>query len=428
MREPNAEMIPIEEALRRLDEVTSPLRLEIETLPARASLGRVLRAPACARLALPPFDKSAVDGYALPDDGNEEDEYRLLETVHAGETGRLPLRSGTTVKVMTGAPVPAATVRVVMVEHAEEQNGRVRILSTSSGTNVCRHGENLIPGDLVAEAGRTISPLDLGNLIAAGITEIEVSRPLRVAVLSTGNEITGDPAALGPGRIMDSNGPMLSALATAHGMEVTLTRHIPDEPGVTREVIATALAVADVVVLSGGVSEGDSDFVTPALRALGLTPLFTRVAVKPGKPVTFAADGRRLALALPGNPISAWLMFHLFGLRIAAHLLGAPVEPRTFRLKLATSFTRRNAERQEYVPARLDESARCLPVPYHGSAHLSALTGIDGFFAVPLGTMMLPAGAEVRFLPLGNAMLPAGTDVRFLPPGGVFPASADHKP
>jgi molybdopterin molybdotransferase len=428
MREPNAVMIPIEEALRRLDEVASPLRLETETLPVRASLGRVLRAPARARLALPPFDKSAVDGYALPDDGNEESGYRLLETVHAGETGRLPLRAGTTVKVMTGTPVPAATVRVVMVEHTEEQNDRVRILSASSGTNVCRRGENLMPGDLVVEAGRTLSPLDLGNLIAAGITEVEVSRPLRIAVLSTGNEIADDPAALGPGRIMDSNGPMLAALATTHGMDVVLSRRIPDEPGATREAIAEALAAADVVVLSGGVSEGDSDFVTPALLAMGLNALFTRVAVKPGKPVTLAADGRRVVLALPGNPVSAWLMFHIFGLRIAAHLFGAPVEPRTFRLTLATPFTRRHGERQEYVPARLDESARCSPVPYHGSAHLGALTGTDGFFVVPLGVTMMPAGAEVRFLPLGDTAMRVRAEVRSLPLGASLSASPERKP
>jgi molybdopterin molybdotransferase len=202
--------------------------------------------------------------------------------------------------------------------------------------------------------------------------------------------------------------------------------------------------VADLVVISGGVSEGDSDFVTPALRALGLTPLFTRVAVKPGKPVTLAADGRRLVLALPGNPVSAWLMFHVCGLRLAAHLLGAPVEPRTFRLKLATSFTRRNAERQEYVPARLDASARCSPVPYHGSAHLAALTGTDGFFVVPFGVTMLPAGTEVRFLPLGSTTLPAGVEVRFPPldamtppveaevrcppPDSILPASAEPVP
>jgi molybdopterin molybdotransferase len=402
MREPDAVMISLDEALRRLDGVASPLRLQTETLPVRASLGRILRAPTHARLALPPFDKSAVDGYALPDGGREMDEYRLLETVHAGETGTQPLLPGTTVKVMTGAPVPAGTERVLMVEHAQETDGRVRLTRSVGGANVCRLGENLIPGDLVAEAGRTISPLDLGNLIAAGITEVEVSRPLRIAVLSTGNEITDDPAALGRGRIMDSNGPMLSALATAHRMVVTLTRRIPDEPGATRETIATALAAADLVVLSGGVSEGDSDFVTPALRALGLAPLFTRVAVKPGKPVTLAADGSHLVLALPGNPVSAWLMFHLFAIRIAAHLLGAPIEPRTFRLKLATPFTRRNAERQEYVPACLDESARCSPVPYHGSAHLGALTGTDGFFVVPIGVTMLPAGTKVRFLPLGS--------------------------
>jgi molybdopterin molybdotransferase len=402
MREPNTAMIPFEEALRRLDEAVSPLRLDTETLPVRASLSRVLRAPARARLALPPFDKSAVDGYALPDQGCEGEEYRLLETVHAGEIGSLPLLPGTTVKVMTGAPVPAGTERVVMVEHTQEADGRVRLMRSNGGANVCRRGEDLEPGDLVANAGRTISPLALGNLVAAGIVEVEVSRPMRVAILSSGNEIAEDFDTLAPGRIMDSNGPMLSALATSHGMAVTLTGRMPDEPGATRAAIGRGLEVADLVVISGGVSEGDSDFVTPALRELGLAPLFTRVAVKPGKPVTFAADGRRLVLALPGNPVSAWLMFHLLGLRTAAHLLGKPPESRSFRLRLATPFTRRDAQRQEFVPARLDDAACCSPVPYHGSAHLGALTGTDGFFAVPLGVKMLPAGSEVRFLPLAD--------------------------
>jgi molybdopterin molybdotransferase len=331
--------------------------------------------------------------------------------VQAGEAAGAPLQRGTTVKVMTGSPVPEGTARVAMVEHAEEQDGRVRITQASDSLNICRRGEDLEPGELVIDTGRLISPLDLGNLAAAGITEVEVSRHVRIAVLSTGNEIADDPAALGPGRIMDSNGPMLVALATVHGMEVTLSGRIPDEPGATRTMIERGLAAADLVVLSGGVSEGDSDFVTPALLALGLAPLFTRVAVKPGKPVTFAVGGRRLVLALPGNPVSAWLMFHLCGLRIAAHLLEAPVAPRTFRLRLTAPFTRRSAERLEFVPARLNEFGQCAAVRYHGSAHLGALAGTDGFFTVPRGTLALAEGADVEFLPVDGAWprrLPAG--------------------
>ncbi len=403
MREPDARMITLEEALRRVDEAVSRLRLDAEVLPVRAALGRTVRAAAHARLALPPFDKSAVDGYALPDDGDEGAEYRLRETLHAGESTPQPLRPGTTVKVMTGAPVPSGTERVVMVEHASEVDGFVRLNRSAGAPNVCRRGEDLEPGQLVAETGQTISPLVLGNLVAAGITDVEVSCPVRIAILSTGDEIADDPAALHHGQIMDSNGPMLSALAQAHGMNLVYTARVPDELAATRAYTDQALAAADLVVISGGASEGESDYVAPALRKLGLTPLFTRVAIKPGKPVTFAASERRLVLALPGNPVSAWLMFHVFGLRIAAHLLGRPPDPRVFRLRLAAPFMRRSVDRQEFVPARLDGTAGCIPVTYHGSAHLSALTGIDGFFLVPLGVQTLPAGAEVPFLPLGDA-------------------------
>jgi molybdopterin molybdotransferase len=402
VHDPDAIMIPLETALRLIDEAVAPVRLETEALPVRAALGRVVRGPQLARLALPPFDKSAVDGYALPE-GASAGEFRLLETVHAGTVGRAVLQPGTAVKVMTGAPVPAGTACVVMREYVTETGGRVRITQIPDAANYCRRGEDLQPGDIVVSAGALLSPLDLGNLVAAGVTEVEVSRPVRLAILSTGDEITDDPATLAAGRIMDSNGPMLESLAAAHRMGVTLAGRIPDAPEPTRAFILRALEVADLVVISGGVSAGDSDFVTPALRALGLAPLFTRVAVKPGKPVTFAADGRRLVLALPGNPVSAWLMFHLCGLRIAAHLLGAPVEPRTFHLRLATPFARRNPERQEFVPARLREDGTCEVVPYHGSANLGALAGTDGFFAVPLGVAALPIGAEVRFLPVGGA-------------------------
>jgi len=409
-----ARMIPFEEALRRLDEACAGSLVPAEFLPLRAALGRTLRADQRARLDLPPFDKSAVDGYAVGDDPAAPGAvYRVEGTTHAGDPPPGPLRPGAARKVMTGAPVPAGTARVVMREDVEAAGGSegseedsVRILRASSGRNFCLRGEDLHAGDLVFVAGATIGPFELGNLISAGITEVEVSRPVRVALLSTGNEIVDDPAELGPARIMNSNGPMLAALAARHGLEAVVTGRVPDDLRATRSALELAGAESDLVVVSGGVSEGDSDHVAAALGQLRAEFLFTRVAVKPGKPATLALlpAGARV-LGLPGNPVSAWLMFHLLALRIVAHLTGSPVERRTFRLPLRAGFRRRAAERLEFVPARLDADGAVLPVSYHGSAHLSALATADGFFQVPVGTRELPEGAEVGFQPIGEGLL-----------------------
>jgi molybdopterin molybdotransferase len=396
-------MIPFEEALRRIDEACAGARVESEQVAARLALGRVLRADQRARLALPPFDKSAVDGFALPEEASG-DSFHIAGVIHAGETPRGPLQPGTTVQVMTGAPVPPGAVRVVMVEHTEINGGRMRIVRADTARNICREGEDLRPGDVVLPGGAELRPLDLANLIAAGITEVEVARRVRLAILSTGDEIVDDATEIAPGRIMDSNGPMLAALVATHGLELARQSRVPDEPAATREAIAAALEAADLVVLTGGVSAGDSDYVPHALDALSAQTHFTRVAVKPGKPVTFAARHGRFVLGLPGNPVSAYLMFHLFALRIAALLSGSAPALRTLRLPLGAPFRRGKAARLEFVPARIAEGGGVEPIPYHGSAHLSALRTADGFFRVPVGITDLPVGAEVLFHPIGRRL------------------------
>lgn len=398
---PDDIMIPFDEALRLASEACAGRRVGSETTPVRAALGRVLRADQRAVLTLPPFDKSAVDGFALGRESGDEATRtrfdRIVGVVHAGDPPPPPLEPATAVKVMTGAPVPAGTERVVMVEHAEVVGDRMRVARADSARNICRRGEDLRPGDLVLSAGTILRPLDLANLVSAGIAEVEVSRPVRVAILSTGDEIVDDVAELVPGRIMNSNGPMLSALASGPWLERVRERRVADTPHATREAIAEALAVADLVILTGGVSEGDSDHVAPALEALGARTLFTRVAVKPGKPLTFAVREDGLVLGLPGNPVSAYLMFHLFARRIAAHLAGATPGDGELLLPLAAPYRRTKAARLEFVPARFTATGAVEPIRYHGSAHLSALTSADGFFRVPTGVTDLEAGSEVLF-------------------------------
>lgn len=392
-------MIPLEEALARLDAAVPIGAAPPETLPVRAALGRYLAEDEASRLDLPPFDKSAVDGYAIVD-GDESLELDLLGVVAAGQPCRHELQPGQTVKVMTGAPLPAGTGRVVMLEYAAEDGDRVRIEPGHESRNVCRRAEDVGVGDVVVRAGRRLGAVEIASLISCGVTEIAVAAAPKLAIVSTGDELVDDPAELAEGRIMNSNGPLLALLAHRHGLRVACETRAADSLDDTRRALSEALAAAPLAVLSGGVSAGDFDFVPAVLEELGLRLHFTRVASKPGKPLTLATGAGGVVLGLPGNPVAVYLMFHLFVLRAARRLMGLSAEPRTLSLRLAAPFERRKGVRAEHVPCRIDAEGQVESFEYHGSAHLAALLDADGFFVVPRGVVSLPAGAEVRMLPL----------------------------
>jgi len=393
----HAPMIPLDEALRTVDRTFAAVRLRAEGVPVRRAIGRALLRDAVSRLDLPPFDKSAMDGYAVLD-GDERGQYRLIETVPAGRTPAERLVPGAATKVMTGACVPDGAGRVIIVEHAEEQGDVVLVRKHSTAGNICRRGEDLRRGDRVLAAGTVLTALDVANLVACGVTQVDVAQRVGLAVISTGDEVVDSPELLRPGRIMNANGPLLAGLAEEYGMQVLGEATVPDDEQATADAVRAALEAARVVVLSGGVSVGQFDFVTPALLRAGLQVHFTRVAVKPGKPMTYASGAGKAVFALPGNPVSVYLMFHLFVLRAVARMTGVEPPVRLRPARMAVPFRRRNAERQEYVPSRLRPEG-VEPIEYHGSAHLTALTGMDGFLVVPVGVEGFEAGDQVQFMP-----------------------------
>ena len=393
-------MIPLAEALAKVDETLGPLELSRERMAVTEAAGRVLVEDQFSRLDLPAFDKSAMDGYALLK-GDERESYRLLETVAAGNLPTRKLEPGATTRVMTGAPVPEGTGRVVMQEYTSESDGVVHVQDTADRSpNICWKGEDLRAGDRVLRAPVLLGPLHLANLIGCGITEVEVARRLRAAVLCTGDEIVDAPEQLGPGQIMNSNGPLLGALCRRHELEIVIHRRVPDDFQDTVAALEQAVAESDIVIVSGGVSVGDYDFVGEALLAAGLTRHFDRVATKPGKPMTFASAPGKAVFGLPGNPVSVYLAFQLYVVRAAGLMTGCKAEGRHLRLPLQDAFSRRKAARLQYVPCRVSAEGFLQQVKYHGSAHLLALAEADGFFAVPRGATELRAGEKVSFMPL----------------------------
>lgn len=395
-------MLPLTEAFRIADEATTRLQPGRELRSLEAAAGCCVAEDQMAELNLPPFRKSAMDGYAIPE-GEASAAYRLTETIAAGQLPSAPLAAGTCVKVMTGAPVPEGTARVVPVEAAEAVDGAVRPQVAGGATNICEQGEDVAEGEVVLKTGTRLTPLARAHLLGCGIAEVEVYRPLRLAILSSGDEIVDHPDHLRPGCIVDTNTPLLTGLAERHGMEVCHTAHLSDDPQETEAGLRAALDAADLVILTGGVSMGDFDCIPDAMQALGLEIHFTRLAVKPGKPTTLATSADRMVFGLPGNPVSAFLMFHLFILRVQQVLTGNERGLHEHLLVLDEAYERSSTERCAYVPARIRRVGTVQPVVYHGSAHLAALLNADGFFHVPQGTRGLPSGSHVTFyrLPRG---------------------------
>lgn len=395
------ETLTLEQGFSRLDEAVADARLPHETLAASAANGRILARSVHSALELPPFDKAAMDGYALPPERDGE-EYRLVGTVVAGQSPPVdPLGPGQAMRVLTGAAVPPNTAEVVMQEDVRVDGEKIRVLRRRA-RNLCSRGEDLHIGDRVLAAGHRIRPLDVANLISCGIVEVDVVCRPRIAVISTGSELADDPSALRPGQIMNSNGPLLIGLSSAYGLEPIASSRVGDDLGGTCRALEQALDDADLVVLSGGVSVGDLDFVPAAFAALGLDVHVAGLLVKPGRPAKVATRGRKLIFGLPGNPVSVFLMFHLLVLRALARLSETSLPMRVFSLPVATSFARRNADRMEFLPARLREDGQTALIDYHGSGHLSALATADGFVVVPQGKQTLEPGERTEFWSLGR--------------------------
>ncbi|HSE65166.1 MAG TPA: gephyrin-like molybdotransferase Glp [Thermoanaerobaculia bacterium] len=305
-------MITVDEAYAILDLAVAPL--PPEDVPLRQARDRVVAADVASDVDWPPFDTSAMDGYAVRAD-EVRGEGALRERpglVAAGDPPPTPLSPGEAVRLMTGAPLPAGADAVVPVELSRREGGRVvfeRI--PEAGAHLRRRGESVARGTVLLRAGDRLGARAVALAALAGKDPVAVRRRPRVAVAATGNELVsadGRPAA---GKMRDSNGPMLEALCGARGWPVVRLERVADEPAAVARLF-DGFDDADVLVTSGGVSAGDLDLLPAAAQTMGWEILFHRVAVRPGKPIAFARRGGRFWFGLPGNPVSASVTFHLF--------------------------------------------------------------------------------------------------------------------
>ncbi|MGZ4338585.1 MAG: molybdopterin molybdotransferase MoeA [Gaiellaceae bacterium] len=391
-----ADLLTIDEALARVLEHTR--RLAAEEVPVAASVGRWLAADARSRVDLPPFDSSAMDGYAV----RAADTPGLLAVVGqsaAGRPARLPLGTGEAIAISTGAVVPVAADAVVPVERTDGGISMVTVETVGAGENVRPRGGDARAGDVVVGAGSLIGPAQVGALASAGVESVSCARRPRVSLLATGSELRAPGQPLGPGEIYESNTVMLAAQLRRAGAEVELLEPVADAEAATRAAHERGLR-ADVLLTSGGVSVGRHDLVRGALAELGATEIFWRVAVKPGKPVAFAIRGETLVFGLPGNPVSSLVGFELFVRPALLALQGASDPSPAYLPGRLAETVRRTAGRDELVRARVERGGVLRPLSGQESHMIARAATADALVLVPRGDGELAAGAEVSWLPL----------------------------
>lgn len=398
-----------EEARHRFDDALRPAPLGVETVPLAESLGRVVATTVVARIDVPPFDRSVVDGFAVraADLAAASDllQVRLVPTGDAVACGRaptVPVTAGRATVIATGGPMPRGADAVVMVEQTEiADDGTVLVRRpVASGGGMAFAGSDLARGETVLRRGATVGASEIGLMAACGIGSVEVFRRPVVAVVSTGDELVPPGATLPPAGIYDTNGPIVAAALAENGCVPLTFPIVPDDAEKLAATLAEAHRRADFVVLSGGTSKGAGDLTTPAVAALGEPGIVVHgVALKPGKPLCLAvADGKGVVV-LPGFPTSAMFTFHEFVLPVLRRLAGLP--PRVEGRVTATVPVRVPSEvgRTDYVMIGLagGDDGRLVAHPvFKGSGAISAFAQADGFFDIEALSDHLPAGSEVE--------------------------------
>ena len=384
---------------------------ETETAPLRLARGRILAADIVAPRAVPPHDNSAVDGYAVCHAdlaAERETALPIGGRAAAGHPLGRKARRGEAIRIFTGAPMPEGADTVMMQEDCRAADGVVHLSpGIKPGANRRRAGEDLAEGAVALAAGRRLRAQEIGVAASLGLSTVLVYRRLRVAVLSTGDELREPGGGLGDGEIYDANRHVIAALLEGLGCAVSDLGILPDRLAAIRDALAEAAAGHDLVISSGGMSTGEEDHVKAAVEALGSLH-FWRLAIKPGRPVALGQLGRIPFMGLPGNPVAVMVTFLTLARPLVLRLAGAAaVTPRTFRVRAGFSY-RKKRERREYVRVLLERDGAggwtAQKFPRDGAGILTSMVESDGLVVLAEEMTELAAGDMVDFLPFGEVI------------------------
>jgi molybdopterin molybdotransferase len=391
-------MITLEEAYEQV--LGAAFLLDTERIPYGDSLNHVLAGEVFSDMEMPPFDKAAVDGYACRRE-DLDDEMKVIEVVPAGKQPEKSLGRGACTRIMTGAMLPAGADMVVMVEDTVmTARGTVRFVRSTSANNICYRAEDLKKGERVLQKGTLIRPQEIAVMASVGCTEPLVFRRPVVSLLSTGDELVEPDQTPVIPQIRNSNAAQLAAQLRKMNLTAFYGGIAEDHPQSLHDHIEEALQHGDVVLLTGGVSMGEYDYVPAVLDDLGFQILFRKIAVQPGRPTVFGSRDQKLLFGLPGNPVSSFVIFELLVKPMLYKMMGHDFKPLALRLPLGVDFSRRKSERKTLLPIRIMADGTAVPVDYHGSAHIHSYTGADGIMVIDIGVTSLRKGELVDVRPV----------------------------
>lgn len=397
-----------ESQLCSLDEALAKIHSYCQPLPAgrisiSQALGRILREDIHATEDSPAFDCSTRDGFAILSEDVSEN-FRVVDTIHAGDWHPRQLEPGEAVRVATGAPLPCDNLRVVMQENVRQDNDVIHIEKHENVLNLRRRGEEAKMGQRLMSSGVRLDAGKLALLASAGHMMPLVSPCLRVAHFTTGDEIVPPDQIPAPGKIRDSNSILIQSSLYPWGCDV-MQMHLPEDFARAKAEIEKRkqkIDIADLILVSGGASVGDKDFTRPLLEWLGFKTIFSQVNIRPGKPLIFSVNGSRKAFGLPGNPLSHFVCFHVAVTVALAGLVGTS-RPKFLRGELAVHLKEHPRLRETFWPARLEVSSgrvRLHPLAWASSGDITCLASANALLRIPANQGSMEAGTKVDFLPV----------------------------
>ncbi|MHB9028432.1 MAG: molybdopterin molybdotransferase MoeA [Candidatus Latescibacterota bacterium] len=388
-------MISFEEAFRIV--MRSARTTGSETVDFTHSLNRVLAEDVRSDIDMPPFDKSSADGYACRR-ADLDRTLKVVEIIPAGQSPRKIIDKGECAKIMTGSMLPPGADCVIRFENTEavsENEIRYRGYDPSK-RNICFRGEDIKKGDLVLSRGTRIRPQAIALLATVGCTRPLVVRAPRVGVIATGSELVSPEESIRGSQTRNSNGFQLAAQAQSAGAVTVNYGAVADSEEFLGAAIKKGLTENDILVISGGVSVGDFDLAPGLMRRNGLDIRFDRVAIQPGKPMTFGVSDHAVCFGLPGNPVSTFVLFEIMVRPFILAMMGCIDEPVEIPLRLGKKISRKTADRRAFLPVVRIDSDTVVPVDYHGSALIGSMCLADGLVSLPVGVCELREGSMVN--------------------------------
>lgn len=393
-----SELISVEAAQQQLMAGARPIE-QTESVVLINALGRVLAEPVSSTINVPPASNSSMDGYAVNSSDTEQNNEMLVsQRIPAGATGSV-LKPATAARIFTGAPIPEGADAVVMQEAVEITADGIRFAGPiRAGTNVRKAGEDILAGSTILERGIRLRAQELGLAASTGVAELTVYRKLKVAIFVTGDELVSPGDSLGPGQIFDANRYTLTGLLQQMGCEVIALPVVRDNLAETRDALQKAAADADLIISSGGVSVGEEDYVRIALEELGELEMW-RIAIKPGKPLTYGHVDQVPFLGLPGNPVSVYVTFCWMVAPFIKLMQGQVYHPPAPVMAKADFAWPSAGIRREYARARMelaDSQPKVSIYPNQSSGVLSSTCWANGLVEIP-EQQTIEAGQDVKF-------------------------------